>query len=290
MKVGTAALVLCGGQSSRMGFDKALLHFSGVPLLERVVGNLGGVCDPIILALGPDQELGRLPAGVLTVRDATAHQGPLWGLTEGFQLAARAAPRVLVMAVDQPFFSAEWMERAIVGMTGVRACLYEAEGYVNALAGCYDTSLLGKLRELVNSGARRPLALSRDEPTRVLAVEELWDPGQGPSPLMDVDTPQAYRCALVADGAFPADAPPVTLLLPPEGIGQLLPPRTQPFLPLNAHRASEAIALARELLPMLEALCLDAPRGLALRPPTGNTPIAGTEPLSAGWELELVLP
>ena len=55
-------IVLCGGQSSRMGRPKALLPFGPEVMLERVVRILSAVARPIVVVAAPDQELPPLPA------------------------------------------------------------------------------------------------------------------------------------------------------------------------------------------------------------------------------------
>ena len=40
-------IVLCGGQSSRMGRPKAWLPFAGTTLLGHVAGSLAGVARPV---------------------------------------------------------------------------------------------------------------------------------------------------------------------------------------------------------------------------------------------------
>jgi len=42
-----SAIVLAGGQSSRMGQDKALLTVEGMPLLRRVYDVAIALCDPV---------------------------------------------------------------------------------------------------------------------------------------------------------------------------------------------------------------------------------------------------
>jgi molybdenum cofactor guanylyltransferase len=98
-----AGLVLCGGASTRMGREKALLPVEGRPLVLHVAGLLEGAADPVFLAPGI---LGRLGAlGYLEVEDAAPGSGPLGGLVAG--LAASPHPLQAVVAVDMPFASPE---------------------------------------------------------------------------------------------------------------------------------------------------------------------------------------
>lgn len=241
----TAGLILCGGRSSRMGMDKAQLRFPGGTLLERIRHAAGAVAQPLVLALAAGQVLAPLPEGVRTVRDASPFEGPLWGLAEGFRLLQGQAEQVLVMPVDLPFFTPAWIQPLLDGMAGHDACLYRWDGIVNPLVGVYRLSLLDKLERLIAAGLRRPLALSTGSRTRHVELESLWQPGQGPSPLMDVDTPEDYRAALLAEGIGDGAGAEITVQVhAPPGLAAMTVP-----LPLRAAHADQIVPWVLQLYP-----------------------------------------
>lgn len=243
----TAGLILCGGRSRRMGMDKARLRFPGGTLLERVVRRMGEVAGVVVLSLAHDQDpatLPPLPAGVLTVRDREADQGPLWGLAEGFRQVDGRAGRVVVMPVDMPFFTPPWMARLVDGLADeggpYRACLYEHEGFSNALTAAYDTALRDRLERLQAENRRRPIYLIEDEPTRVIPVGPEAAAGGG-HPLTDVDTPEAYRDALLAEGVGVAGGAPVLVEVHPAGAAGGAPDRVALYA-ATAGDVTEALA------------------------------------------------
>ena len=97
--------ILAGGSSRRMGTDKALMDFGGLPLIARAIAAAVPVTDdPFIVASagGAYAEFG-LPVHADTVPD----QGPLAGLLTGL-LQARH-PIVVVLACDLPFVPPEML-------------------------------------------------------------------------------------------------------------------------------------------------------------------------------------
>ena len=260
----SGGLILCGGLSSRMGFEKARLRFPGGGLLERVLGRMREVVSPVVLSLAPGQVHPALPpevmSDVMAVEDSAPGQGPLQGLLEGFRALDGRCGRVLVMAVDMPFFTPPWMTRLLDGLGGSegnRACMFEYEGFVNALTAAYEMALLPKLERLVDQGLRRPIFLGRDEPARIIPIgeEEIAkdkkaagkDPssGSGGHPLTDVDTPQAYREALLHEGVGTQGGAAVTveIELPGRATGE------QGFAALYAVTAGEALEFSLRLYP-----------------------------------------
>lgn len=247
----TGGLILCGGKSSRMGFDKGSLRFEGETLLQRVLGRMRQVASPVVVCFAATSPSPRLPPDVLVARDEEPGRGPLWGLLEGFRALAGRAEQVLVLPVDMPFFTVDWIRRLEAGLEGQRACLCQWEGYVNALTAAYRMDLLPKLDALVTDGRMRPVFLAQDEPSRIIVVEDHWREGEGPPPMMDVDTPEAYRGALLMEGIGDPQGVPVTIEWPGSGAAEHaeMPP---PSLPLFAASTLDALRWAAQLYPELQ--------------------------------------
>ena len=53
----TGGIILCGGQSTRMGSSKALLPFGAETMLQRVVRLLATVVSPIVVVAAAEQSL-----------------------------------------------------------------------------------------------------------------------------------------------------------------------------------------------------------------------------------------
>jgi molybdopterin-guanine dinucleotide biosynthesis protein A len=97
----TAAIILAGGHSRRMGQDKRRLRLwgaAGPTLLEHIVTLAGAVCPEVIVVLNDPEAWPALPARL--VIDAYPGTGPLGGLATG--LAALVASQALLLACDLP--------------------------------------------------------------------------------------------------------------------------------------------------------------------------------------------
>jgi molybdopterin-guanine dinucleotide biosynthesis protein A len=96
-----AGVILCGGESRRMGSPKALLELDGEPLVLRAARRLASVADPVLIAPGTPGRFGDL--GHAEVEDVRAGTGPIGGLVA----ALDASPHELMaaLAVDMPFAS-----------------------------------------------------------------------------------------------------------------------------------------------------------------------------------------
>jgi molybdopterin-guanine dinucleotide biosynthesis protein A len=107
--------VLAGGKSSRMGRDKAALVVGGETFLARQLRLLAkiGVAERLVITApwsGPSEAPYRdLPVEVRQIQDRIPDAGPLAGLEAA--LSAATADLVLVLAVDLPAMSAEFLRR-----------------------------------------------------------------------------------------------------------------------------------------------------------------------------------
>lgn len=97
-----SVVVQAGGESTRMGENKALRPFLGRPLIERVIGRLESVADEMLITTGSGQGFDFIQAR--QVADLRPGLGPLGGLYTG--LSAARFGTVAMVACDMPFASA----------------------------------------------------------------------------------------------------------------------------------------------------------------------------------------
>ena len=96
------AFVLAGGQSVRMGRDKASLVLAGRTLLTRAI-EIARAAGGAVFVIGSGASLQAVAreAGVSTVEDAFAGQGPLAGIHAALKVSSTDLN--FIMAVDMPF-------------------------------------------------------------------------------------------------------------------------------------------------------------------------------------------
>src|SRR5687768_5891466 len=94
-----SAVILAGGESRRMGQDKAWLNVDGVPLISRALAIVRELAiDEIFISGRSGQDYSTFGCPVL--EDLRPDLGPLGGIERS--LAASTASAVLVQAVDLP--------------------------------------------------------------------------------------------------------------------------------------------------------------------------------------------
>ncbi|PWL33103.1 MAG: hypothetical protein DCO96_01755 [Fluviicola sp. XM-24bin1] len=103
-----SGIILAGGKSSRMGQDKALMEFDGIPMIQHVADTLRDYTSEVIIA---SNFLIHHPYGDRGVQDDSPHLGPLAGIEAGLSTARNEAS--IVISCDAPFVNASVLERLI---------------------------------------------------------------------------------------------------------------------------------------------------------------------------------
>lgn len=157
-----AVIILAGGQSSRMGKDKALITVQGVPLLQQVC-EVAMKCTPAVYVVTPWAERYQhiLPNSCRIIREVlppgeTQSHGPLVGFAQG--LAHVETDWVLLLACDLPQLQVEILQSwatqlQTVPPNAIAFLSRQSKGW-EPLCGFYRRQCLPLLTQFINTGGR----------------------------------------------------------------------------------------------------------------------------------------
>lgn len=162
-----AAIILAGGRSRRLGYDKRRLRLwgqAGPTLLEHTVAVASACCPHVLAVLNDPDAWPDLPAQ--WVSDRYADTGPLGGLVSG--LHAITEDIALVLACDLPLLEPALLTALIAEpLTADVRCMFRPPGGLEPLVALYQRRCLPIAEALVHQGERRMSALlntlQRDE-------------------------------------------------------------------------------------------------------------------------------
>ena len=191
------AIILCGGQSTRMGRPKAWLPFGPELLLHRLLRRLGEVVPRRIVVAAVGQLLPPLPADVVVVRDRQPGRGPLEGLRAGLQEGATWAEAFYVSSCDAPLLRPDFV-RALLDLLepGYDAVVPRDADHYHPLSAVYHRRVLPHVEQLLAQDQLRPFLLLQRVRTREVPVEQLRAIDPSLESLRNVNRPEDYRAAL----------------------------------------------------------------------------------------------
>lgn len=193
------AIILCGGRSSRMGRDKALLPFGATEtLLQRVVRIVAEVvpAGEIVCVAAVDQELPVLPNGVRIARDTMPDQGPLAALTTGLAHLAGSHKPVFACGCDAPCLSPQFIVAMFEWLGDKQIAVPRVDGGVHPLPAVYRGDVLPIAEERLVAGERSLRALVSVCDARYIGVDELQSVDPSLASLESCNTLAEYQSLL----------------------------------------------------------------------------------------------
>jgi len=202
-----AGLILCGGESRRMGRPKATLPFGNQTMLARVARLLAKAVDPVLVVAGARQQLPALPPAVEIVRDRREGRGPLEAMAAGLLSLGSRAEAAYVTGCDVPLLRPQFVGRMIELADGYQIAVPHVGGYDEPLCGVYRTEVAAEIESLLSQDRLRPALLFERVATRRVTAEELTAVDERLHSLMNINTPADYEAALGAAGIGAAGKP-----------------------------------------------------------------------------------
>lgn len=170
-------VIQAGGQSSRMGQDKALMPFLGRPLIVRLVERLRSAQTGLWLVANRPEAYEFL--GLPVVSDRVQGQGPLGGLLTA--LASAPSDLVGVVACDMPFLNPALLlaQARLLIAEGVDVVVPRSPEGLEPLHAIYRRDVcLPAVQMALEAGKRRMIGWFETVKVRELQPEEaaVYDP------------------------------------------------------------------------------------------------------------------
>ena len=187
-------VIQAGGQSSRMGEDKALKLFLGRPLIQRVVDQLTSIADEIIVTTNRPDAYRFLNLRLFA--DIKPERGALGGLYTAIASATHSS--VAVVACDMPFASPrliETMSRLLVDEEADVVIVKSEDGYEPFHAVYRRETCLPAIESAINADLWKVIAWFPQVKVRVLTADEIKSSDPDGLAFWNVNTPEEFAKA-----------------------------------------------------------------------------------------------
>ena len=189
------AIILAGGDSQRMGSDKANLLLGKQTLLQRVIEAMQQVFPNVIISVRQPRPEIKLPQ-VCDEQSGAGMRGggPLVGLAAA--LDQITTPWAFVVACDMPFVEPAMVELLADFRFDYQAVVPVVQGHAQPLAAYYAGSCLGKLRAHLAGGGKNSMrALLEQLQVHYVDESKLLKADPALRSFFDLDTPQDVATA-----------------------------------------------------------------------------------------------
>jgi molybdopterin-guanine dinucleotide biosynthesis protein A len=166
--------ILAGGQSRRMGQDKAFLPLGGRPVVERVLERVVTLSDDVTIVTNKPDKYRHL--GCQVVSDVYPDKGALGGIYTAIH-AARYS-HCLVVACDMPFLDAGLLRYLMGLVPGFDVVIPRIEEFPETLHAIYGQKCLEPIRRRLLAGRLKIIGFFTDVRVRYVERDDVarFDP------------------------------------------------------------------------------------------------------------------
>lgn len=158
-KFGTA-IILAGGKSSRMGFDKQLLKIDERRLMDSLIHKLDKHFEEIIIVTNRSE----LYIGLshIITSDILKDKGPLGGIHAGLKISS--SQYAFIVACDMPNINMEYVNFMKNQLTdpNSKGCITEFGNWIEPFSSFYSADLMEYIEGYLNTGRRSINGLIKD--------------------------------------------------------------------------------------------------------------------------------
>lgn len=188
---GVNGFVLAGGQSTRMGADKAFVGLNGHTLLERALQTVSGVASAVWI-LGSREKFGDFGD---VIEDEFPDHGPLGGIHAA--LRASREDLNLILAVDMPFVEARLLQYLVkrAGVGEAVVTVPRIAGRWQPLCAVYRRGFADVAEPALRAGKNKIDPLFGQVSLQVIEEVEITEHGFASEMFRNVNTPEELSAA-----------------------------------------------------------------------------------------------
>jgi len=187
-------IILAGGESTRMGKNKAFIEINGVRVIDRTVALFKEIFDDVLLVT--NTPLDYLDLKVRAVTDLVPGKGSLGGIYTG--LFFSSSPHAFFVGCDMPFLDKRVIQYFFSLAETADIVVQRTKDYWQPLHAIYSRNLLKPIERLLQQGELKIIKAYRGTKMREVTREEMEALDPDLYSLSNFNTPEELRKLLAA--------------------------------------------------------------------------------------------
>ncbi|MCF6154119.1 MAG: molybdenum cofactor guanylyltransferase [Candidatus Brocadia sp.] len=183
------AIILAGGKSRRMGFNKAFLTYGDKTFIEHQIARLRRIFDEIILSANDVSIYNHLNLPV--VSDIMPERGPLSGICAG--LMRSSSFHSFVIACDMPFIHEKIILYLRERIDGYDVVVPQTSRGLEPLHAFYSKKCIQPMYRCLNEGRLRIIDFFSEVKVKIVDEQEFKELDTSTQPLVNLNTPEEYH-------------------------------------------------------------------------------------------------
>jgi molybdenum cofactor guanylyltransferase len=163
----TTGIILCGGKSSRIGMNKALLMLGKMSLLEHAAASIKPLSNQLIVS-GNSKDFPNSPFEFIP--DIIPGIGPISGIYSA--LIHSSTEHNLIISCDNPFLSSHLLHYMLENSQGFDIVLPEFDNIIQSLTGYFNKSSLSFIAEEIQKKHYKPIEIFKHLNIKILKIDQ----------------------------------------------------------------------------------------------------------------------
>ncbi|MBJ6727122.1 molybdenum cofactor guanylyltransferase [Geomonas sp. Red875] len=185
-------VILAGGQSRRMGSNKAVLPYGGVPLIERIYRQMSELFVETVVVTNTPELYPFLPCP--KVKDQYPGMGPLAGIHAALNYSRTRY--IAVVACDMPWISTRLIRELAGFRDGSDVILPEGDHGLEPLHAIYSKECIPFIEESLNADRRRIVSFFDRVKVQVMTLDQTSQIEPSLRAFRNINTVQEYQQSL----------------------------------------------------------------------------------------------
>ena len=185
---GITGVILAGGESQRMGSDKALLPIHGARFIDHVYNRLAGLFHEMLIVTNAPELFPEFPCR--KVKDIYPAGGALAGIHAGLKHAGNE--RIFVIGCDMPFVAPELVRTICARAEQADLILPVSSGGHEPLHALYSKACLPAMEHVLAAGERRIASFFDQVRVAEISTDELQQIDPQERSFRNINTPEEY--------------------------------------------------------------------------------------------------
>ena len=174
-----SGIIMAGGRSSRMKFNKAFAQVGGKPVIQMIIEKFKPLFQEIIIISNEPQLFTSF--GLPIYQDIYPYLGPVGGIHSALVNASN--DQMFILGCDMPFMNMQLIEYMLSKISDYDSVVPEIDSYLQPLAAVYNRTCLpvfteclehDKLKLTLIFSELNALVLKEDELQRFGSVREMF--------------------------------------------------------------------------------------------------------------------
>lgn len=159
-KIFGTAVILAGGKSFRMGFDKQFLRINDIRIMDELISKLEEEFAEIIIVTNRPEEYGDYKHRI--VKDIIVGKGPLSGIHVG--LKESSSNYVFIVACDMPNVNLDYIKymKKIILNKDIHGCVTYLGDNLEPFHGFYSKKIISEIERNLEKNRRSVTKLIED--------------------------------------------------------------------------------------------------------------------------------